>query len=121
MEIEFTIQIMAPDEELERAGECYAIYTRKLKIDYVPQIGTILSFKSNLVPADPRQSEYADLVHNVDNSTCQFEVGKVFMYVDCNNNLDIKLRAIDIFESSLERFRKLGKLLTEFYNFDRIV
>ena len=122
MEFQFFINLMAPDEELDAVGECYAIFMRELTLDFLPQIGSTILLHTNLNSEDERAILYTGLLHKVDNFTFTFEIDNVFFDVDQNGNCTgIRLNTKYIFESSIEKFQIIERLLKEFYNFERII
>ena len=121
MNLELTIGVQAPEDELFAVNECYALYKRSLSIDFVPQIGTHISLKTDLLSDDQRFSLYENLVSSIDNKALQLVIEEVNLAVDPEDRTEVKLRSRDLFESSLQKFRNLGELLVTFYGFDRVV
>jgi hypothetical protein len=119
--IELTVQVIGPDEELEAIGECYAIYLRRLSLDIPPIAGMIIALTSNLMADDSRLDEYARLHDTVELKPVHLLIERVALQVDMSNTCQVRVRAADIVEGTINGFKDLERLLTHFYGFDRIV
>jgi len=120
MNIELTVEVQAPEDQLALVNACYAIYKRVVSLDFVPQIGTYVSFEPVMENVS-HSPLYEKLYSNVDNLPLQFLIQEVHVTFDVESQVTIRMRAQEFFESSLEKFKNLGELLVMFYGFEQII
>ena len=119
--IELTVQVIGPEKELEAIGENYAIYRRRLRLDLEPQMGMIISLKSNMVYNDDRINEFHQLMSTVEFKDLQLIIEKIIVEIGVEKTDIIRVRSADIIENTLNGFCDLGRLLIDFYGFERII
>jgi hypothetical protein len=121
MDAELEVLVVAPPEEMQRAGETtYVVLERAIDLSMSPFIGLRVGLHANLKPGDARLGRYEHLMHKVSNNTTLFEVEAVNFYPKSQfNSARAVLRAKEIAEPTAEKFRAYIELLTTFYGFQR--
>lgn len=113
MKARLSVDIIAPDEELAKTGECYGTVTRDFEIPFAPPVGLKLMVKSNVWGNDPRKPRFRELFNTISNNLPVFEVSTIYWHID-DEVLHIQT---SVFEPTLEQFHSCIEFLTEFYGF----
>ena len=96
------VDIIAPDEELAKSGECYATLRREIELSFVPFIGLHLMLEPQVT--DQQESRFSELFDFIESKTMIFEVENILYQIDRE---DFVLSARNQFEPTLEQFHAL--------------
>jgi hypothetical protein len=121
VEIEISVDVVAPDEELEAGGEAYANLRRGFTLPFAPFVGLRICLSADLLANDPRSARYGELFSQMIDPTAIFEIESV-LYYPPNRSLGERIVAVSMskFEPTLAGFKAQIAFLGEFYGFRRV-
>ena len=106
------LDIIAPDAELAKSGECYATLKREIDLPFVPFVGLRLGLDAQV--SDEQESRYGELFGLIMSKTRLFDVERVSYYVDRS---EFVLHARNQYEPTIEQFHALQEYLIAYYGF----